>query len=199
MAPEKPFSNALPVEPEAVETYEFDRDGGIPNSPMPLVVYRRVAPSADDLALYFEALFARHGWTNTWRDGIYDFDHFHSNTHEVLGIAHGRARVRFGGAGGRSLELGRGNVACLPAGTGHCCEAASADLLVIGATPDARSFDIRRGDLAEYAEVCANLRRVPLPRQGSGRRRERPLDQTMAAYRAGAGVSGWVLRWDGPG
>ena len=165
MAPEKPFSNASPVEPEAVETYEFDRDGGIPNSPMPLVVYRRAAPPADDLAGYFEALFARHGWTNAWRDGIFDFQHFHSNTHEVLGIARGRARVRFGGAGGRSLELGRGDVASLPAGTGHCCEEASADLLVIGAYPDGRSFDIRRGDLAEYAEVCANLRRVPLPRQ----------------------------------
>jgi uncharacterized protein YjlB len=158
--------------PVAAETYEFDRDGGIPNSVMPLVVYRSVLPPGGDLARHFEQLFGEHGWSNAWRDGIFDFHHFHSNAHEVLGIAAGSARVRFGGPNGSNVALGAGDVAILPAGTGHCREWASDDLLVVGAYPDGADYDIRRGDLAEYAEVCANIRRVMLPREdptsGSG-------------------------------
>jgi uncharacterized protein YjlB len=153
------------AEPFAVETYEFDRDGGIPNSVMPLVVCRRVLPPGADLAQHFEQLFGEHDWSNAWRDGIFDFHHFHSTAHEALGIAAGSARVRFGGPNGRSVALGTGDVAILPAGTGHCREWASSDLLVIGAYPGGADYDIRRGDLAEYADVCANIRRVMLPRE----------------------------------
>ena len=54
---------------------------------------------------------ARNGWSDGWRNGIYPFLHFHTGTHEVLGIARGRATVEFGGAEGRasatSVELAR--------------------------------------------------------------------------------------------
>ena len=52
----------------------------------------------------------------------------------------------------------------LPAGTGHCNEGSSSDLLVIGAYPDGMPWDIRRGDPAEHDEAVANIRAVPLPR-----------------------------------
>jgi uncharacterized protein YjlB len=156
---------ASPPNTTMVETHEFDRDGGIPNSVMPLVVYRRALDTTGDAARNFEALFASHGWSNSWRDGIFDFHHFHSNAHEVLGIASGSACVRFGGPNGQSIELGSGDVAILPAGTGHCRERASADLLVVGAYPGGAGYDIRRGDIAEYDEILANIRRVMLPRE----------------------------------
>ena len=164
MAEEARVRALAPAAP-AVETYEFNRDGGIPNSVMPLVVYRRAVALGSDPARRFEELFAAHGWANAWRDGIFDFHHFHSNAHEVLGVAQGSARVRFGGPNGRSLELGPGDVAILPAGLGHCREGASAELLVVGAYPGGADYDIRRGDVAEYAEVSAHIRRVMLPRE----------------------------------
>ena len=111
----------------------------------------------------YEQLFARHGWLGAWRDGIFDFHHFHSTAHEVLGIAAGRANVVLGGPHGRRFELVAGDVAVLPAGTGHCNAGSDADLLVVGAYPNGMRWDIRRGDPDERDEVLANIARVPLP------------------------------------
>ncbi len=143
------------------ETLVFGDDGRIPNSALPVLVYRGVEAAADGDRC--EALFARNGWRGAWRDGIYPFHHFHSTAHEVLGIARGEAAVVLGGSRGRRVEVGPGDVLVLPAGTGHCNAGASADLLVVGAYPDGMRWDLRRGDPAERAEVLANIARVPLP------------------------------------
>jgi uncharacterized protein YjlB len=119
--------------------------------------------AADDAARC-ESLFAANDWLPAWRNGIFSFHHFHSITHEVLGIVGGTATVKLGGPGGQTFEIGGGDVLVLPAGTGHCNQGSSADLLVIGAYPDGRPWDIRRGDPAERDEVLANIRAVPLPR-----------------------------------
>src|SRR5262249_7352803 len=50
------------------------------------------------------------------RNGIYNYAHYHSRTHEVLGVARGHARVRFGGERGKELRLKVGDVVVLPAG-----------------------------------------------------------------------------------
>jgi uncharacterized protein YjlB len=128
-------------------------------------VYRlALAPSAH-LAKDFEKRFAGNGWTNSWRDGIFDYYHYHSNTHEVLGVAQGEARVCFGGEAGDVLALSAGDVAILPAGTGHKCEWASADFLVVGAYPEGRDYDICRGDPAEHDRAVARIAKVPLPKK----------------------------------
>jgi hypothetical protein len=94
-------------------------DGLVPNPRWPLIIYRgavdldgRHAPAA-----VIEDLFQANGWGDTWRDGIYDYVHYHSKTHEVLGIAHGRRRVRFRVHMGRIFTLKAADVAILPAGT----------------------------------------------------------------------------------
>ena len=65
--------------------------------------------------------------------------------HEVLGIARGRAKVRFGGDNGEEIDLNPGDVAVLPAGTGHHGLWVSADLVVVGAYPQAGRYDLCRG------------------------------------------------------
>lgn len=142
------------------ETYVFEDDGGFPNSPLPLLLYRGALP-ADPAAM--ERRFAAHGWSGAWRDGIYPFHHFHSNAHEVLGIAAGHAVVRFGGPRGRTLAVAAGDVVVIPAGVGHCRLEASDDFLVVGAYPGGAEYDIRRGDPAEHAEVVRTIAHVPLP------------------------------------
>ena len=145
-----------------IETHRFADDGRIPNSVLPLLVYRGAVAEAD-LAIAFERRFAVNDWRGAWRDGIFAYHHFHSTSHEVLGIAEGEAVVRFGGESGESMRVGAGDVVVIPAGVGHRLERSSRDLLVSGAYPEGRSWDVRRGDPAERAEVLTNLAAVPLP------------------------------------
>lgn len=112
----------------------FEDDGLVPNHPRwPLIIYKAALTFGEDLdpAAVVEDLFEAHGWGDTWRNGIYDYVHYHSRIHEVLGVARGKARVRFGGSKGRIFTLKAGDVAVLPAGTGHQCLSAESDFLVV--------------------------------------------------------------------
>ena len=74
--------------PLGTEAFAFSDDGLVPNNSLPLVVRRgAVQPQSDDPARSFEQVFAKHGWTGSWRNGIFPYHHYHSTAHEVLGIA----------------------------------------------------------------------------------------------------------------
>jgi uncharacterized protein YjlB len=108
--------------------FRFKDDGETPNNPrLPLILCRTpiILRDAWDPAAIFEELFAANGWKDSWRNGVYDFLHFHTRTHEVLGIARGAVRVEFGGANGRILDLKAGDVVILPVVpvTGGCGQA----------------------------------------------------------------------------
>jgi uncharacterized protein YjlB len=148
--------------------YRFRDDGRIPNNAeLPLVLYRDAVrlDRGYDPAAVLEETFARNGWRDSWRDGVYPFQHFHTATHEVLGIARGRVTVRFGGEKGRALTLTAGDVAVLPAGTGHRRIRASADLLVVGAYPAGGDYDEPRPGEVDHDEAVASIAKVKRPRK----------------------------------
>ncbi len=147
--------------PGRPQTVTLRDDGRIPNSPLPVLVYRSVSGARDPADC--EQLFAAHGWLGAWRDGIFAFHHFHSTAHEALGVVAGHATVALGGPEGQSLEVTSGDVLVLPAGTGHCNQGSSADLLVVGAYPEGMDWDVRRGSPEEHDEMLGNIRAVPLP------------------------------------
>ena len=88
------------------EQYHFKDDGKIPNSKFPLLVYRQVFEArGGEGAFWLEQRFAKNNWTNSWRNGVYSFHHFHSTSHEVLGIYSGKALLHLGGEQGKKVDL----------------------------------------------------------------------------------------------
>jgi uncharacterized protein YjlB len=152
-----------PLEPE---TLGLDDDGVIPNSRLPVLVYRGEATRAGEAAEAFEALFAAHAWPPQWRGGVFAFQHYHSTAHEVLGVHSGRARVQLGGRNGPIVTLTAGDAVVLPAGTGHCRIEAGDGFGVVGAYPaNQPDWDLLREDPAEHEAAVARIARVPHPGQ----------------------------------
>ncbi len=106
------------MEPE-VETHSFAPDGEIPNSALPLLLYRHALPPELQTAGGCQAMFARNQWRGNWVNGIFDYWHFHVTGHEVLGCVAGSADVGFGGDAGVTVEFRAGDVVVIPAGVGH--------------------------------------------------------------------------------
>ena len=138
----------------------LDGDDRFPNSALPVVLYRAALPGGAEAV---EHAFAAQGWLGSWRDGIFSYDHYHSITHEVLGIASGKVTVLFGGPSGEAISLQVGDVVVIPAGVAHRNIGQSADLLVIGAYPGGADCDLLRGDPAELAKAKRAIAAVPLP------------------------------------
>jgi uncharacterized protein YjlB len=151
------------------EEHTFRDDGETPNNQnFPFLIYRDavVLDGKHDPAAIFEELFAENGWGDSWRDSIYDFLHFHTHTHEVLGIARGSAHVQFGGKHGPVLEVKAGDVIVQPAGTGHERIGAPNNLLVVGAYPQGAGggkYDEPEPDDISPEEARRAIAAVPAP------------------------------------
>lgn len=147
---------------------KFRDDGYIPNNPsLPLLYYRKVVrfDRRHDPAAILEEIFNANAWGEAWRNGIYDFVHYHSMIHEVLGVARGAATLRLGGNKGRTVEVSAGDVVIIPAGVGHECLKANSAFLVVGAYPAQGTYNECRGSFHEHRKAVAAIRRVSVPKK----------------------------------
>lgn len=145
------------------EILHFKDDGVIPNSSYPLLLYRNAFTArGDEGGDWLEKRFAANNWTNAWRWGIYDFHHYHSNTHEVLGVFKGSALLQLGGEKGRQVEVKAGDIIVIPAGVGHK-NIRSEGLTVLGAYPDGLEPDLNKGEPGERPGTDRNIAAVPFP------------------------------------
>lgn len=148
-------------------TIHFRDDGIVPNHPrFPLLLYRgavnlksrRFPPD-----VIIDALFDTNGWGRSWCDTVYDFVHYHSQSHEVMGVARGTARIECGGIKGRILSVKAGDVLVLPAGTGHRLIESSRDFLVVGAYPQDGTYD-ECTDTKERPDAIKRIAKVRKPK-----------------------------------
>ncbi|AYW47216.1 hypothetical protein C7K38_01795 [Tetragenococcus osmophilus] len=147
---------------EAVTINEFylSDDGSIPNNPyFPLLVYKNVIEDTDQA----DQILAQNHWSNAWRNGVFTYHHYHSNSHEVLVVVGGKVLLQMGGEHGEQLTAERGDVLVLPAGTGHKLLKKEAGFSVIGAYPNGQNYDICYGKKEERPEKLDNIKQVPIP------------------------------------
>lgn len=145
------------------EKYYFKDDGKIPNNKLPLLLYKKVfSETGGEAAAWLEKRFSENNWKNSWRNGVYDFHHYHSVTHEVLGVYSGTALLHLGGEEGEKIEVAAGDVLVIPAGVGHK-KINSDNFKVVGAYPDGRDYDINCGEEGERPNADKNIAAVPVP------------------------------------
>lgn len=149
-----------------VQVQRLADDGTFPNNDaLPVLVLRQAfrLASQRDPASTMERVFQAHNWHGTWRNGIFSYHHYHSTTHEVLGVSRGGARVQLGGPQGEVFSVEAGDVLVLPAGVAHKNLGAEGRFQVVGAYPEGRDWDLKRGDPSDRPEADKNIDAVPLP------------------------------------
>jgi uncharacterized protein YjlB len=161
-----------------LETWHAPPGERIPNHPSFAVLIYRDVEAARRGAAGCRACFAEHGWSGSWVNGVFGFHHFHSTSHEVLGVVSGHATLELGGPHGRSFEVACGDVLVLPAGTGHRRAIADPEFTVVGAYPAGQEdYDLLRGeDPAQVARARERIAALAVP----------PNDPV-----GGDGVAGW--------
>ena len=142
--------------------FHFADDGFIPNNPkLPVILVRKAFSANPD---EIEMAFNKHNWRNSWVNGVFPYHHYHSNSHEVLGVKSGIARLIIGGENGEELTVHTGDVLILPAGTGHKKLENTDDFKIIGAYPDGMSFNVKTAEDTDRPLVVDDIKQVPLPK-----------------------------------
>jgi uncharacterized protein YjlB len=166
----------------------FRDDGIVPNNPsFPLLVYRGavvLSTRSFDPATVIDTLFETNAWGRSWRDTVYDFVHYHSQVHEVMGVARGTARLECGGVKGCIITMKAGDVAVLPAGTGHRLIEASRDFLVVGAYPEDGTYD-ECTDTRDRADAIKRIAKVRRPDKDPVYGKTGPMTQLWRIARRG--------------
>ncbi|MEW5974243.1 MAG: cupin domain-containing protein [Acidobacteriota bacterium] len=143
-----------------ITLHHLKDDGRIPNSRLPLLLYRRALTGTPSQV---ETWLQSNRWGSTWRNGIFGFHHYHSTAHEVLVVYQGTARVHLGGERGVIETVREADVMVIPAGVGHCKVDSSPDFAVVGAYPAGQTWDLCYGKDGERPQADHNIARVRLP------------------------------------
>jgi len=149
------------------ESHQLGDAGWCPNNPLcPLLIYRSACQGEPEVvAEWFENRFTQNDWPPAWRYTVYDYRHYHSNTHEVVGIYRGQARIRFGDLSGVEIETHAGDAILIPAGVSHQRIRGSRDFHAVGAYPAGFQPDEMRGQPGERPAADDRIAQVPVPAQ----------------------------------
>lgn len=119
-------SNLTSLKDLKVLQYQIPAYGLTPNTSIqhkPLLIYRSAFSPDTTSASQIEQHMSGVGVVvPQWRYTMYSTSHFHSTSHEVLGIVNGRARLCFGhedNPGKVEEILSKGDVIIMPAGVSH--------------------------------------------------------------------------------
>jgi uncharacterized protein YjlB len=143
----------------------FVKDNGIfPNNRLPILYYPKVLALPKLFpAHHVKKLFQKNNWKNNWTQGIYTYHHYHSITHEVIGVCKGETLLLLGGETGVIVFIQEGDVLVIPAGVAHMNLGKENDVTCVGGYPDGREYDMNYGYADERPRVDHNIASLPLP------------------------------------
>lgn len=134
----------------------------VPNSAYPLLYYKS-AFSAGTSPEAISAHFAKHSWIEQWRYGMYHQSHYHSTTHEALGVYKGKAQLQFGMSDQDTeeerakrvvLDVSEGDVIVIPSGVAHRCLTEEGGFSMVGSYPSgAKQWDMNYGGEDKQVEM----------------------------------------------
>lgn len=145
-------------------TYFLKTNDWFPNSHLPVIHYR----AAIDVPFFrpahaIEKLFDSNGWTNNQEGGIYAYHHYHSNTHEAVGVYKGQTVILLGGENGKQIVIHKGDVLVIPAGVAHKNMGNEKDVYCVFGYPEGREFDMNYGNPGERPGTDKQIAEVPVP------------------------------------
>lgn len=148
-----------------VQQKTIKENGLYPNNyKLPYILYKAVFRDETNLtANDMTELFAKNGWTNSWTNGIYSYHHYHSITHEVIGVFSGNCKVALGGDDSNTVMLKKGDVLVIPVGVAHKNIESSKDFGCVGAYPGGKDYDIKKGNEKDKEEALSNMQDVSVP------------------------------------
>ncbi|CAI6039553.1 unnamed protein product, partial [Clonostachys chloroleuca] len=131
----------------------------IPNSPLPVLIYRGIIPYEDDRDALVSLLTGNHFRVDSFA-GAFPMKHYHSNTHECYCFVKGSTTYLLGNGDsddknsyGQRVKLSKGDVMILPAreaGTVHCNLDATEDMQYCAAYPkEIPHWDVKLGKEGE--------------------------------------------------
>jgi uncharacterized protein YjlB len=145
-------------------TYFLKDNGVFPNSKLPVIHYK----NGIDIPFFrpahaVEKLFSENGWTNNWDAGIYTYHHYHSITHEAIGVYKGKAVILLGGENGKLIVIQKGDVLIIPAGVAHKNVGKEEDVMCVGGYPGGADFDMNYGQPGERPKTDKQIAALPVP------------------------------------
>ncbi|EAW07535.1 cupin domain-containing protein [Aspergillus clavatus NRRL 1] len=154
------MSFKLPSEIQ-VTSRQIPRWKRIPNTSIqskPLMIYHKAfEASPSQLTAHLEEVGEV---IPQWVYGMYSHTHYHSTTHEVLGVVSGQARLCFGGEenpGRFEADIEKGDLIIVPAGVGHRqlneLESGGEYFKMVGAYPKQKYWDMCYGEPGEEEKV----------------------------------------------
>lgn len=142
----------------------YAESDGIPNSPSLPALIVPGAVQAGQSGAAIIALLASNRWGGNWQSTVFDYQHYHPNSHETLIVASGHAEIQLGGASGDVFEVSEGDAIVLPAGTGHRRLGGSSDFSVCGGYPRGQeNYDIVRAGAIPMEQALQQIAHVPIP------------------------------------
>lgn len=148
------------------EVLYFKDDGITPNNKLPVIIYRDVSKNVKiNTNISIRTFFESNNWTNNWADIIMTKNHYHSTTHEVIGINKGKVSLKLGGKHGSIVSIKSGDVILIPAGVGHYSLGNEEFYEAIGGYPNGEEWDMIFDEKDKYAVAIERIRQIPIPKK----------------------------------